>query len=125
MYQYQLYPETSIAILRFNNTSAEEILESLHTIQQDPLFSAMYIGIVDMRNANTNIDPEEISKVSDYVNGTSSFKNKWALLVASPKETANSFIYQNQVTAHEIQVFSSIEGVSNYFRMDIQALLDF
>jgi len=125
MYQYRLYPEISTVIIRYLNTYLEEILDSLYALQKDPRYSPNFKGIVDMRKANTEINPEEISKISTYVNSSNFSTNKWALLVSTPKETVHSLIYAEQVKAHEIQVFSTIEGVSSYLKVEVQELLDF
>ncbi|HRY99412.1 MAG TPA: hypothetical protein P5550_10195 [Bacteroidales bacterium] len=125
MYHYKIFPELRLIMVNLKEATFEEVMDFFHTASLDKEFSRDYQGVVDLRNANMNMRASEARRLARYIIDHQWSTARWALIASTPKDTALSSIYQQEVEAqHPLGYFSTVAAASAYLGLDLSALLD-
>jgi len=125
MYDYRIYKNEKIIILRFwGKVNYNDYLNCFLEAGRDPEFSHNLKGLADERRVQASIRPDETRKLADFVASKGLSKGKWAVLVSDPVPTALAVIYEEVVKKqHPLGIFSTIRAASEYLECNLESLL--
>lgn len=126
MVRYTIHSALNLVVAHFNEgVSAQDVLGFFEGMRDDPAYRPSMNGVVDMRQAVSQLVAEEVRALAQFAAEGAFKRGKWALLVTDPKSTAFSMLYRQGVgESYAVQVFSSVDGASEFLGHDLAGLLD-
>lgn len=117
-FKIEIFEEHQFVYFQLNGDINKEELERMNQALRDhPSYQYSYDGIFDFRNGKWAMKIEDFleenRKIKQILKGFD--VGKWAVLVASPKETAYSMLWsRNLQNAYQDGVFSTTEGAATF-----------
>jgi hypothetical protein len=126
MVHFKIHDALNLVVARFDGeVSAREIFAFFEGMRDDPQYRPSMDGVADMRQSVTQLNAEEVRELAQFAAEGGFKRGKWALLVTDPKSTAFSMLYRQSVgESYAVQVFSSVDGASDYLGRDLTGILD-
>lgn len=127
MVTYKIIKDKKIVLLDISgDISYSQFVECFDAAVKDPDYSSTYNGIAVFRDdTKIEMSRKETMELAEYVVSNKLSDGKWAILADKPLETALSLIYQERATSqHEVSIFSTIEGASEYLDIDLKEILE-
>lgn len=125
MHDHTIFEPERLVLVRFSGPTDQAALRAaIEALARDPHYSPSYDGICDLRAAALSVTPEEAKAAATRVASDRTILGKWALLIDDPRGTALATLYVGALAGqHPLKVFSSIEGVAEYLKRDLRAIL--
>lgn len=122
MYEYRIFPEQNITIVRYVGVVRfEEIARACQEIVQDPDFKPDYKGLSDERRATIIMSREEIARLAKLIQEISPLSGRWAHIIDTPRSAVSASEYgRYSAEFHENNFFSTVEATAEY--LDIPEL---
>jgi hypothetical protein len=125
MFVYTIHADPPLVVARFaGNVSASDILAFFAQLDGDPAYERSMSGLVDLRDAQPALEPEELKGLADAAVERKLKRGRWGLLVEQPRATALSMLYTKAVASrYHLKVFSTLDGLSDYLGFDARPFL--
>jgi|SaaInlStandDraft_1057018.scaffolds.fasta_scaffold13298_1 hypothetical protein len=128
-YSFTIHPDDKVIIVIFEGeVSFSELNQVRDDFHQHPEYHEYLSGVYDFRNAKKTLTPQELqalNKRTETEIHQFPAKGKWCSINTSPVETAYSSLYKHNLNLiHLYEVFSTVQGASDYLNIDLKKYLD-
>jgi hypothetical protein len=126
MYDIRILKTIRTVLLDFEgDISFDEFVSCFEEANAHPDYSPEFDGVADLRKARLTLDDQEAEALAAFVVSGELSSGRWAILTASPHETALSILYEQAASEqHAAQVFSTVQAASAYLEVDLSGVLD-
>lgn len=121
-----IYLEKRLVVLRLLQTaSLKEIALWEAAMMHEPLFSPDMDGVVDQRVTPAELNCTDVKELAETNRSKHGVRGRWVHLVNDPMSTAMAIMYKRETgEQQQIEAYSSIKAISEFFGYDITPYLD-
>ena len=125
MFKYKIFPDQTLVVVKvFGKTKVADVLSWINTVAKDQNYQKEYDGIVDYRDAEIEITPEEFLQIILMIKSQKVAEGKWVNLTERPIATALAAIYKEGVKdQHESPFVTFVSEASTLLNRNIEPLL--
>lgn len=125
MFDCQVYPEASVAVVRFFGPVDEnDLTAAVQCLFNDPNFKKHFDVVADCREKIDKVSVEGMKMVAERICSVPGLSGKWVSLTGTSRATALAMIFSQRVVGHMSHwVYSTEEGCSSWLGKNISPLI--
>ncbi len=121
IFTFHIIPEKSLILERIEGTVDFDSLKEniINKLWNDPKYNPIYKTFIDLRNAEMQLSPAEISELSEFLLGNEmATSGKIVILVSEPFETALAMIFETKmISKQEVMILSNVNRGLNHLNI--------